>query len=242
MADILPNGICPLGIGRPTYMTIQGIQVTMPVERTFAVVGGIGFQLQGGVITIDATSPNINVSFDRPMAYNGDHSHVPSGTPYDIGTPSLALDARSIDIPITVPAQVISPTLVSYATPTSITLDWAEAITVFSTNNWLVTTLTGSPVSILNFDFSNPLQQVLTLSEHTEGAAYTLTIPAYCMSSSSGKLNTGLSLAWEHLRLSMWQRQSILLRSSSLSASPLRASQLLRRLTTAYLACKFVRY
>jgi hypothetical protein len=152
-----------------------------------------------GISAISATSGNLELSFDAPVVYNGFHSHVPGGTPYDIGTPALAVDAKSLSLPIVVPPATISPTLVSYASPTTITIDWASPMSIYGTANWVVTNTSGLPVSILSVNSTNSLQQVLTLSEHTNGAAYTLTIPASSMVSSGPKLSTAISFAYTGL-------------------------------------------
>lgn len=111
MADIALSGWY-LGNGDP-LMDIQNGSLSVPFPFRIGNNGKMGFQLEGGVITVTATSPQLEISFDRPMVYNGDHTHVPGGTPYDIGTPSLAVDARSMTIPIFANAVSQAPNVVS---------------------------------------------------------------------------------------------------------------------------------
>lgn len=118
MADILASGqTSPLGkatlISDALGYTDQG-SVPFPIE--LSKQGGMGFQFEGGIITVNATSPKINVSFDRPMTYNGAVSHVPGGTPYDVGSPALTADAMSLDIPITVNPVPASTNMTIYFT------------------------------------------------------------------------------------------------------------------------------
>jgi hypothetical protein len=126
------------------------------------------------VTSIVGSAGNLSVAFDSLVSYSGAYTHVPTGLPYDIGTPSLALDSRSINVPITVAAQTLTPSLITYVAPNVLTLDWAQPMSVLSTANWAITLdpqTPGLPISISNIDASNPLQTVLTLSpEHTTGA------------------------------------------------------------------------
>jgi hypothetical protein len=132
------------------------------------------------VVAVDATAPKINVSFDRPVAYNGTHSNVPGGTPYDIGTPALALDTLSVDIPITVPAQVLAPITITQTTPTTIVIEWGENVSLLSTLGWSIANTTGHAVTIqsIAIPLGSPTQTVLTTSEHTDGGNYTLHVEA----------------------------------------------------------------
>lgn len=90
----------------------QGSSASCPLPVDIMKGGGIGFQLQGGVITVTSLQDGVNVSFDRPMTYNGDHTHGPASAPFDIGTPSLSLDTTVLDIPITTRSTVASVTQV----------------------------------------------------------------------------------------------------------------------------------
>jgi hypothetical protein len=121
-------------------MTLQGEGSSVPFPITLTKSGNIGFQLEGGVITVTAVDDNINVSFDRPMVYGGSHTHVPGGTPYDIGTPALAPDARSIDVPITVPASPAPEVTSIVATDAELVVNFSSPVTVNGTvvNNGLV--------------------------------------------------------------------------------------------------------
>lgn len=176
-------------LGKPRYMDLQGDSVSVRFPIILGKNGGIGFQLEGGVITVDATSPKINVSFDRPMVYNGGHNHVPGGTPYDIGTPSLAVDARSLDIPITVPASVMALLSFSHTTSRQLVLTWDDGNRVLSTTGWSITTSTGAEVTIDSITMAAPPVMLINTTEHTSGAPYTLHIPSYSVVSNSGKTN-----------------------------------------------------
>jgi hypothetical protein len=152
------------------------------------------------VTSIVGSAGNLSVAFDSLVSYSGAYTHVPTGLPYDIGTPSLALDSRSINVPITVAAQTLTPSLITYVAPNVLTLDWAQPMSVLSTANWAITLdpqTPGLPISISNIDASNPLQTVLTLSpEHTTGAVYLLTVPAYSLLSSGGIPSGEFHASW----------------------------------------------
>jgi hypothetical protein len=103
MADISASlGTSPLGkvrlISDHINYTEQG---ACPFPILLSKQGGMGFQFEGGLITVVATSPKVQITFDRPMTYGGAHTHNPTG-PFDIGTPSLTADALALDVPINV--------------------------------------------------------------------------------------------------------------------------------------------
>ena len=196
MADILPSGLCPLGIGHPTYMDIQGVLLTAPLVYNLGIVGGIGFQLQGGVITVDGTSPDIRVRFDRPMVYDGTHSHVPTGKPYDIGAPVLAADARSLVIPITVAPSFLG--LISITAPYSdlVVLTWQSPAVLLSNEGWIVSSVDGNEIQIISIR-AGTAQTFITTTEQTAGATYSLYIPASCIFSYPiGSANDSLTITF----------------------------------------------
>jgi hypothetical protein len=85
----------------PTAMTLQTDPPTIPL-LVLGRIGGIGFQYTGGIITVVATYPKVTLNFDRPMVYNGDYVDNVNGNPFSIAAPALAVDTRSIDVPIAV--------------------------------------------------------------------------------------------------------------------------------------------
>lgn len=65
-------------------------------------IGNIGFQLEGGVITVDASSGEVDVNFDRPMTYQGGLVTPPAGVGwYFNGYPLLANGTRTLHLPVT---------------------------------------------------------------------------------------------------------------------------------------------
>lgn len=161
----------------PVAMELQANSLSVPYPFRLGQNGSIGFQLEGGVITVNATSPEIDIFFDRPMVYNGAHSHVPGGTPYDIGTPSLAADARSIIIPITVGSQSLVPTAVIGIDGTTVAVEWGETARILNSRGWYITTVDGTDVSVQSVRSGSSTQTWLTTTTHTAGKAYVLHIP-----------------------------------------------------------------
>jgi hypothetical protein len=106
MADINASlQTSPLGFVQNLISERLGYEMSgsVPFPIQLSKQGGIGFQYEGGVITVEATDPKVQVSFDRPMIYNGTYVTNPSG-PFDIGAPSLVSGALYLNIPINVPA------------------------------------------------------------------------------------------------------------------------------------------
>jgi hypothetical protein len=105
MADISASlQTSPLGFVQNLISERLGYEMSgsVPFPIQLSKQGGIGFQYEGGVITVVATDPKVQISFDRPMIYNGEHTHNTNG-PFDIGTPTLTANALALDIPIDVP-------------------------------------------------------------------------------------------------------------------------------------------
>jgi hypothetical protein len=193
MADILASGTTsPLGKVRLESDYFPYVdQGSMPFPIMLGDQGGIGFQFSGGIITVVATSPQIEVSFDRPMVFNGSYSGVPGGTPYDIGAPTLTVSARALDIPITVPPQTFGVSSIVVGT-TSITVNWAVPAAPISYTNsgWYISTSDGTPVTIVSLASGGASSTIINTTEHTGGAHYTLHIPAgSVLSADNTKLN-----------------------------------------------------
>jgi len=193
MADITVSGLTS-PLGDPRMIDFQGESLSVPFPITLGKQGGTGFQYEGGVITVNATSPNINVSFDRPMVYHGAHSHVPGGTPYDIGTPALALDARSLDIPIAVAPSFLKllTTIAPYSD--SIVLTWEAPSVLLSSESWIISSVDGTEIKIVSIR-AGTAQTFITTTAQTAGATYSLYIPAssifsYPIGAANGSLTT----------------------------------------------------
>jgi hypothetical protein len=192
MADYVLYGLS-VGLVDPDPYYQEGVLAENPIFLSSSVEGSIGFRYEGGIITVDATSPSITVSFDRLMQYDGSYSPVPSGQPYNIGAPSLALDTKSIAIPITVPSQILATPSYSIFDQ-RIDITWSEVVELLSTDGWYISDTGGSvvPVSVQAFGGSGSTIQVYT-SEHTAGATYTLHIPPNRVFGASGKPNALLT-------------------------------------------------
>lgn len=199
MPDINPSGqTSPLGKARllsDSVTTPYLYQGSIEFPITLSKSGGMGFQYEGGVITVEATSPEVIVSFDRPMFYDGAHTHNPTGKPYDIGTPSLAINARSLNIPITVGPSFLE--LLSTVAPfsDSVVLLWEAPAVLLSSESWIISTSTGAPVRILSIR-AGTAQTFITTTAQTTGATYSLYIPAssifsYPNGSANDSLTTG---------------------------------------------------
>lgn len=195
MADILVSGLTS-PLGNPRMIDFQGESASVPFPIILGKQGGTGFQYEGGVITVDATSPNINVSFDRPMIYNGSHSHVPSGKPYDIGTPTLAVDSRSINIPINVGLSFLEPLSVVAPNSKSVVVTWASPAVLLSSEGWIMSTVDGVEILVVSIR-AGTAQTFITTTTQTAGATYSLYIPASSIFSyPNGSANDSVTLSF----------------------------------------------
>lgn len=199
MADGIVSGITsPLGrallLSDAVGVSDQG-SVRFPIM--LGKSGGIGFQYEGGIITVTATKPNLNVSFDRPMTYNGDFSQVPDSKPYSIGQPALTPMSLSIDIPITVPPNTFQiDTFV--ASPTELRFVYPDPITILSREGFYVIPHlgVGTPVAILSIELEDPVTLLVTTTEHQQDIVYRAHIPPGVLSSAGG-LNEAYDIVYD---------------------------------------------
>jgi hypothetical protein len=156
--------------------------------------GGIGFQFEGGVITVMATNPNITLSFDRPMIYNGDYTDVASN--YDISLPTLTSDARSLVVPLTITGGSISPISATALDGYTVVVVWPLPVLLLSTVEWVIKDANGAKLKVQSVRAGSP-STILTTDLQTQGASYTLTIPINAVYAPSvGSVNQTVSLAF----------------------------------------------
>lgn len=185
MADIIVTGLTS-PLGKPRLMDIQGIQVSVPFPIVLSKQGGIGFQFEGGIIVVTGTATGVDVTFDRPMTFNGDLSPTPPGTPFNLGTPTLNGGSDQI---LSVPISVASPTVVAVvATPAQINVTFDRAITLTSVgidpSNWGISG-TIYPVTVLAVNQLNPTTVRLTTSNQNTGGLYSLLTKSGAVSGGS---------------------------------------------------------
>jgi len=192
MPDINPSG-CTSPLGQPHLLSGDlgyAPQGSVPFPIQLSKTGGMGFQYEGGIISVVALADRVDVSFDRPMVYNGAFTPTPPGTPFNIGAPVLdGGHATTLEIPVV----IVFPTVVS-VTPSAgrlvvvfsgvVSLTAAGAVPSF----WGVSTTTGSAVAVTGVSvLANTV--TLTTSEQTFGCLYVLNI-ASGLVSMSGVANT----------------------------------------------------
>lgn len=101
MADITVSGFTD-PLGKPRLMDVQGETESVPFPIRLGQNGGVGFEFTGGLITVQGTSLDVRVTFDRAMVYDGDFTPVPGGIPFQISQPTLDTPTLKIlTIPIT---------------------------------------------------------------------------------------------------------------------------------------------
>jgi hypothetical protein len=192
MADILLSGLCDIRLGDVTRDALQGDMGSIPFPFVLGKNGGIGFQLEGGLITVTATNPQIQVTFDRPMTYNGDYTPNPTG-PFDIGQPVLTPSALALDIPVTVAPSVLNtPTAIS-PNVELVSLEWDEPVSLVTEVGWSITGL-GPGISIIDVYPNPPNGIFVQITEGQNGATYNVDIPPGCVVGATGKVNLALSL------------------------------------------------
>jgi hypothetical protein len=197
MADFPVTGFTnPLGVPRLMDAQEGDIGILFPVKLNKQ--GGIGFQYEGGIIIVTASPTGIDVSFDRPMSYDGSFGNNGPNDPFSIGQPILdGGNARTLEIPVSV--NVIPPT-VSAVTPTSSSLEITFSTTVTPTELGLDVgsyVITGGPntVRVLAVNFYPLLNKlVLSTSEQRIGASYTLTAKKAVVVSDFNVANNSFSL------------------------------------------------
>lgn len=199
MADQILSGLGDLGMGWPSLMDQQGNSVSVPFPIGLGVQGGIGFQFDGGIITVTGEPGDVKVNFDRPMNYNGDFTHVPGGTPYDIGQPYLAADTRSLSVPINTNSMA-APTVVA-TSPNTVDISFASPVNLVAAglvpSNWSVSASSAYNVVALAVSQPSPTVVRLSTSGQTTGGAYTLDIPAGAVEDATyGTLGRHYSVAF----------------------------------------------
>jgi hypothetical protein len=100
MADITVSGLTD-PLGKPRLMDVQGVSESVPFPIRIGQNGGVGFEFTGGLITVQGTSLDVRVTFDRAMVYDGDFTPVPGGVPFQISQPTLDTPTlRVLTIPV----------------------------------------------------------------------------------------------------------------------------------------------
>lgn len=110
MADAILAGLCDgPTLGEVVFSDLHAPDVvSVPFPIRLARIGGLGFQGDGGIITVVGDVPNLRVNFDRPMVYGGLYQQTPFGAQYEIGQPYLTQGNTVLDVPIV--AHVARPT------------------------------------------------------------------------------------------------------------------------------------
>jgi hypothetical protein len=200
MADILASGVTnPLG-NPHTIAEDLGYtpEASIPFPIMLSKSGGMGFQYEGGLITVIATNPQVRVTFDRPMTYNGDFTPNPGG-PFSIDQPVLTANALALDVPITVAPSVLNTPILTLNTPLNpelIGLAWDEPVSLVSEIGWTITG-SGPPIDIIDVYPNPPNGIYVQISEGQDATQYYVNIPpGYVVGTTSGKVNLALSLSF----------------------------------------------
>ena len=193
MADYPLSGrTSPLGVPhRKDLQIAQGSISTVLLPVNLSKQGGIGFQYEGGIITVVANPLGVDVNFDRPMIYNGNYTS-PDGNPFILGPPTLNGTATSLDLPITIASESTTMDFIELAPAVrQLVIKFSGRVYLTAAgllpSSWTISTSDPGAVAVTvtNVVVSGT-SVVLTTTEATSARVYNLTMPSAAIFNALG--------------------------------------------------------